>query len=143
MGHEMVAWVSGIGFHRVKTECPWSGIREILHLASKVNLCRPTEVDIKWALSTEHFLCFRHSPNCCISIILYNLQKSTANKWLCSYFTTEENTFRWFQLLGHEYSSLLYSVLPQTVLTQTSLSAWPNWTRFVHLLIAYLLSEVL
>lgn len=57
MGHEMVAWVSGIGFHRVKAECPWSGTREILHLASKENLSKPIEVDIEWAISIEHFLC--------------------------------------------------------------------------------------
>lgn len=76
MGHEAVAYVSGISFHGLKAEYPWDGIRQILHMASKGYLEKPVEIDVKWAIFIEHFLHVEHGCNIYIAIILNNLTKS-------------------------------------------------------------------
>ena len=102
MGHEAVAYVSGISFHGLKAEYPWDGIRQILHMASKGYLEKPVEKDVKWAIFIEHFLCVEHGCNIYISIILNNLTKQPNKKpsqvsYCDPIFTTEENMFWWVQ----------------------------------------------
>lgn len=57
----------------------------------------------------EYFLCVRHNPSCCISVI-YTTTKKPFDWLFVILFSQLENMFWWVQLLGHEYGSSLSAV---------------------------------